>query len=161
MNLKNEFEQFLAVKANEFVASKTSMSIVELRELNAVLDSFEIDFTKLPKYITMPPVKNVRFYSAVTNDDIEAFVLKSMSDNTSILMSDLYESYRSYFGDKLTDGDFFKATPTSQSRIKARIWKTVDTLKKDGKISETRNTAGKKLYMRKPQSESKKTLPFL
>ena len=39
MNIKTEFEQFLASKAEEFVSNKANMTIAEFRELNSVLDT--------------------------------------------------------------------------------------------------------------------------
>ena len=135
MNIKTEFEQFIAVKAEEFVSKKANMTIAEFRELNAVLDSCGIDFSNLPALVEIPATKPiVSGKSKITTKQIREFVLSNLTDGNMVTRKELYASIDSHFADLLTPIDFYRKKTSYMTNIKSRIYQATANLKREGKI---------------------------
>jgi hypothetical protein len=144
MNLKTEFEQFLASKAEEFVSKKANMTIAEFRELNAVLDTCGIDFSSLPPLVTLPQTKSIkRVKSNISTQDVIKFILSSLTYNKCLTMKDMYAKIEDYFGDKLTSADTVKKTTTGMSNIKSRVYTQANNLVKNREAVKFQGTDGK------------------
>ena len=163
MNIKTEFEQFLAVKAEEFVSKKANMTIAEFRELNSVLDSCGIDFSNLPTTIVpvvLPTFKKlVRSKSIITTKQINDFILSSLSNGNMATRKELYDAVDIHFADSLTYHDTSK-NMTGMSKIKTRIYTQTRELLASGKIAEFKSNNGKVYFHRarpiiKPETQLK------
>jgi hypothetical protein len=144
MNLKFEFESFLASKAEEFVSSKTNMTIAEFRELNDVLDTCGIDFSSLPKQVSLLKTKRInRVKSNISTQDVIKFILSSLTYNKCLTMKDMYAKIEDYFGDKLTSADTVKKTTTGMSNIKSRVYTQANNLVKNREAVKFQGTDGK------------------
>jgi hypothetical protein len=148
MNIKTEFEQFLAGKAEEFVSKKANMTIAEFRELNAVLDSCGIDFSNLPALVEIPVTKRiVSGKSKITMSDINDFILSSVTGGNMVTRKELYGAIDIHFADSLTPIDQ-TLNNTGMSRIKTRVYTQTRELLANGKIAEFRSNDGKTYYHR-------------
>jgi hypothetical protein len=148
MNIKTQFEQFLASKAEEFVSKKSNMTIVEFRELNAVLDSCGIDFSKLPPLVDIVATTPIVYgKSKITAQNITDYIFSSVSNGEVVTRKQLYNSIESYFGDSLTPIDYTKST-TGMTSIKTRIYTKTRELLAEGKIAEFVNKNGKTYFHR-------------
>jgi len=148
MNIKTEFEQFLAGKAEEFVSKKAKMTIAEFRELNAVLDSCGIDFNNLPALVEIPKTKNIKsLKSNITTQNLTDYIFSSLTNGQMVTMKELYQSSETHFADIISDADYIR-TSTGMSKIKARIYSQVHALINKGKLASFRSTDGKVYFHR-------------
>jgi CRISPR/Cas system-associated endoribonuclease Cas2 len=147
MNIKTEFEKFMASKANEFVASKSGLSLTQMRELIEIVDTLNIDLNSLPKMVSLPETKYVRHKSDVSNDDINKFIFEKLTHGNMATRKELYHSAPSYFEGKLTEGDFVKVS-TGITKINQRIYQQTRELLTTGKIAEFRSSDGKCYFHR-------------
>lgn len=147
MNIKTEFEKFMATKANEFVTSKSGLSLNEMRELIEIVDTFSIDLNKLPKMVSLPSTKYVRHKSEVTNEEINNFILEKLNHGYMATRKELYNSAPSYFGDRLTEGDFYKVS-TGIAKINNRIYQQTRELLASKKIDIFVSKDGKSYFQR-------------
>lgn len=163
MNIKNQFVNFMAEKADEFVATKSSLSLSEMRDLIEVIDSFSIDLNNLPKLVDLPNTKRIRHKSNITNSDIVAFIFAKVSNGQMATRKELYHSVREYFGSKITEGDFAKSTG-GVTKINTRIYKQVGVLLKSGRLAMFVSKDGKHyIHRTRPyntQSEEKVVVTY-
>jgi hypothetical protein len=163
MNIKTEFEQFLASKAEEFVSNKANMTIAEFRELNSVLDTCGIDFSNLPPHIALTPTKRiVSGKSKITTEQIRQFVLSSLTGGNMVTRKELYASIDIHFADSLTAIDYYAKRPSYMTNIKSRVYQATTNLKREGKVDDFISKDGKTYFKRirsnKPVTESQMTV---
>jgi hypothetical protein len=157
MNIKTEFEQFLAGKAEEFVSKKANMTIAEFRELNAVLDSCGIDFSNLPSLVELPATQPVLYHhkSKITAKAITDFILSSVTGGNMVTRKELYNSIDIHFGDSLTPIDYARST-TGMTSIKTRLYTKTRDLLAEGKLAEFKSKDGK-IYFHRLRSQKATT----
>lgn len=124
----------MAQKANEFVVTKSSLSLSEMRDLIQVIDSFSIDLNNLPVLVDLPKTKRIRHKSNITNADIVNFIYAKISNGQMATRKELYHSVYEFFSDKLNDGDFEKCS-TGMTKINHRIYQQTCELLKVGRIT--------------------------
>lgn len=135
MNIVTEFEQFLASKAEEFVSKKANMTIVEFRELNAVLDSCGIDFNNLPVLVELPKTNRiVSTKSKITTQNITNYIFSSLTGGNTVTMKELYKSSEAHFGGIISEVDYIKTT-TGMPRLRTRIYTQVHCLIRQGRLA--------------------------
>lgn len=148
MNIKTEFEQFLAVKAEEFVSQKANMTIAEFRELNAVLDTCGIDFSTLTSLVALPKTKRVKSAkSNITTQNINDYIFSTLTHGNMVTMKELYQSCGTHFADIISEVDTTIGS-TGMPRIKTRIYTQVHALIKQGKLASFRSNDGKVYFHR-------------
>jgi hypothetical protein len=162
MNIKTEFEKFLAVKAEEFVSKKTNMTIAEFRELNAVLDTCGIDFSTLSSLVELPATKRIKYAkSNISTQNLTDYIFSTLTSGNMVTMKELYQSSEIHFHDIISDADTTIGS-TGMPRIKTRIYTQVHALIKQGRLASFRSNDGKVYFHRvrnqKLSSESQLTV---
>jgi hypothetical protein len=139
MNIKTEFEQFLASKAEEFVSKKANMTIVEFRELNAVLDSCGIDFNNLPAIIELPKTKRIRVVTAVSPRDTEWFIYNFLGNGKSYTTSDIIDAFKTEYAKELAGH--------SEDTVSNKIQTSMTSLRKKGLVQKTTRIENTQAYL--------------
>lgn len=147
MNIKTQFESFMAEKANEFVSTKSGLTLNEMRDLIEVIDSFSIDLNSLPKMLDIPKTKRIRHKSNISNSDIVDFIYSKLTNGQMATRKELYHTAQEYFGDKLTDGDFVKGL-SGMTKINHRIYHQVTELLNSGRVAKFESKDGKHYFHR-------------
>ena len=163
MNIKTQFKNFMAQKADEFVATKSSLSLSEMRDLIDVIDSFSIDLNKLPAMVEVPKTTRIRHKSNITPSDIVNFIFAKVSNGQMVTRKELYHSVPEYFGSKVTSEDFAKNTG-GVTKINNRIYKQVGDLLNSGRLAMFVSKDGKQYIHRvrpyNTQSEEKVVVTY-
>jgi hypothetical protein len=135
MNIKTEFEQFLAGKAEEFVSKKANMTIAEFRELNAVLDSCGIDFSNLPPNVKIPATKPIVSgkrtitRTGVSTQAVREFILDYMRDGSSYTSKDIIEEFKATYANQLKN--------VTEANIYAKVYNAMTDLRSLKKVRKT------------------------
>lgn len=135
MNIKTEFEQFLASKAEEFVSRKANMTIIEFRELNAVLDSCGIDFSNLPALVELPATKPIVSgkraitYTGISKQAVREFILSYMCDGSSYTSKDIIEEFKATYANQLKN--------VTEANIYAKVYNAMTDLRRSKKVRKT------------------------
>ena len=145
MNIKTEFEQFLASKAEEFVSKKANMTIAQFRELNAVLDSCGIDFSNLPALVEIPATKPIVSgkrtitHFGVSRQAVREFILAYMCDGSSYTSKDIIEEFKATYANQLKN--------VAEAKIYAKVYNSMTDLQLSKKIRKTNRVANTNAWL--------------
>jgi hypothetical protein len=139
MNIKTEFEQFLASKAEEFVSRKANMTIIEFRELNAVLDTCGIDFSNLPPLVDNLKTKRIRVVTNVSPKDTEWFIYKFLGNGKSYTTSDIVDAFKTEYAKELAGH--------SEDTVTNKIQTSMVSLRKKGLVQKTTRIENSQAYL--------------
>lgn len=135
MEIKTEFESFMAIKASEFFKSKTSLDIRQMRSLIEIIDDWNLDIENVPVMVTVPKTTPISAKSLITGKDIENYIIHMVSKGM-VTRAKLYADAKEYFGNKLTSADYKRSARNNSKSLNTRIYMKTYYMKTNGKLTE-------------------------